>query len=73
MIASCYLDSSVITAALTVGTAHHRASLAFRNRLIADDAIVFFSELTTLEIMQFYRALAGRLDMEAQRRRGLYH
>lgn len=63
----------MITAALTVGTAHHRASMAFCNRLIADGAIVSFSELTTLEIMQFYRTLAGRLDTEAQRRQDLHH
>ena len=61
----------MFSTALTVGINHHQAALAFCNRLIAGETVVYFSELVVLEIAQFYRSLVARLDAETQRRHGL--
>ena len=67
----CYLDTSVVTAAM-VAAENHRAALEYWQELALADASVCFSELLRLKYAHFLRGLPSRLGYATQRTFGLH-
>jgi predicted nucleic acid-binding protein len=69
---SCYLDTSLLSAAIVGHSAHHPAAQAFCEHLIAADVPIVVSELVYLEYANFLRTLVGRLPPAVARSHGLH-
>jgi predicted nucleic acid-binding protein len=67
----CYIDTSVVTAAI-VAAENHRAAQEYWQELALSGASICFSELLRLEYAQFLRGLPSRLDYASQRTFGLH-
>ena len=70
-ISSCYLDTSLITAAMIESVENHVAARDFCARLVADNATVWISELVRLEYLHFLRLICPKLAPEIIRQYGL--
>jgi predicted nucleic acid-binding protein len=73
---ACYIDTSLIVAAVTAGIEHHSAANEFCQRLFRDGATVSFSELVRLEYLHALRQMVGSPNMLSaadKRKHGLQH
>jgi predicted nucleic acid-binding protein len=71
-ITSCYLDTSLLSAAIVNHSAHHAAAAAFCEQLITSGTTVVISELVYLEYANFLRTLVGQLAPGVARAHGLH-
>jgi predicted nucleic acid-binding protein len=54
-----YLDTSVITAAIVQGSAHHRAAREYCDALVSSASRVYISRLVRIELLRAIRILAA--------------
>lgn len=57
-----YLDTSLVVAAMIVGSPHHRAARAYCERLTLERSNVYFSQFLRVELLQAIRSIATDPD-----------